>query len=400
MPTYIYTARDRSGSLRQGTKETKDERALAESLKSEDLILTSFKTKQDAFNISRIFKHVSLTDRMIFTRHLEVMARSGIPLIGALNILSEQAKSRYFKKIIHEIKSSIEQGSSFSEGVKKHRIVFGELYVNMIEVGEMGGNLEQVLELLRIQMQKEHDIISKVRGALVYPAVITVIMIGVGLVMLFYVMPKLFEIFDEMNITLPFLTRIIINGSKFIIAKWWLFLIGLVFLATSAWFSLRVSKIKMVWNFILFHFPLIGKLLKKTNIARITRILGSLLKSGVSIVNALQTASKTVSNIQYTNSLRYIGGEVEKGVNLSKAMEDQANLYPLLVVQMVKVGEETGNLAELLGEIADFYEAEVNDASKNLSTIIEPFLMVTIGAAIGFFAVAMIQPMYSIMDAI
>lgn len=400
MPTYTYTARDHSGSLQQGAREAKDERVLAESLKSENLILTSFRVKQNAFSISGLFKHVSLTEKMLFTRHLEVMVRSGIPLIGALSILSEQAKNRYFKKVIQEIRTSIEQGSSLSEGMKKHTNIFGELYVNMIEVGEMSGNLEQVLELLRSQIQKEHDIISKVQGALVYPAVITVIMIGVGLVMLFYVMPKLFAVFDEMNVTLPFLTRVIIDGSRFIIAKWWIILIGLVMLATGGWFSLRIPKMRSAWNLILFYFPLVGKLLRKTNIARITRTLHSLLKSGVSIVNALETSAKTINSIRYVNSLRNISKAVEKGVNVSKAMEGQTDLYPLLVVQMVKVGEETGNVAELLGEIAEFYEAEVDEASKNLSTIIEPFLMVTIGAAIGFFAVAMIQPMYSMMNAI
>lgn len=400
MPTYVYTARDRQGRLQQGVKEAKDEHALAEFLKSNNLILTSLKSPRRSVNLTGLFKHISLTEKMLFTRHLEVMVRSGIPLLGALNILAEQTRSRYFKKVILEIKSNVERGLSLAEGMRKYQPVFSDLYVNMIEVGELSGNLEQVLKLLRVQMQKEHELIAKIKGALVYPSVIFVIMIGVGMVMVFYVMPKLFTIFEEMNVELPLLTRMIMSISKFIIAKWWLAIGGAILLVFSFIFSLRVARVKVFWHLIFFHLPLIGKLVKKTNIARITRTLHSLLKSGVSIVNALSTTGKTIGNVRYIDSLKQAGQQVEKGIPLSKAIESYIHLYPVLVIQMIRVGEETGNLSELLGEIADFYEAEVNEASKNLSTIVEPFLMVFIGTAIGFFAVAMIQPMYSIMNAL
>lgn len=400
MPNYTYTARDQQGQLQQGTKDAKDERALAEFLKSNNLILTSSQESNRLTSFLGFFKHVSLTEKMLFTRHLEVMVRSGIPLMGALNILAEQSKSGYFKKTIYDIKNSIERGSSLSESMRKYNNIFGALYVNMVEIGEISGNLEQVLELLRVQLQKEHDLLSKIRGALVYPVVIFVIMIGVGLVMLLYVMPKLFTIFEEMNVELPFLTRIIITVSKTMVAQWWAVLGGFVLLAFGGWFSLKSANVRIFWNLFFFRIPLIGKIIKKTNIARITRTLHSLLKSGVSIVNAINTTAGTVSNIRYVGSLRKAGESVEKGISLSKALEGYQHLYPLLVVQMIKVGEETGNLAELLGEIADFYESEVNESSRNLSTIIEPFLMVFIGTAIGFFAVAMIQPMYSIMNAL
>lgn len=400
MPIYTYTARDQQGQMQKGTKEAKNERALADFLKSNNLILTSHKESNRLKDFGGILKHVSLTEKMLFTRHLEVMVRSGISLMSSLQILAEQSKSKYFKKVILGIKSGVEQGSGLADAMGKYKNVFGELYTNMIQVGEVSGNLEQVLELLRNQMQKEHDLLSKVKGALVYPCVILVIMIGVGLIMLFYVMPKLFTIFEEMNVELPLLTRVMITFTKVVVAKWWAFLAGSLAAVIGFWFSLRVPSLKNFWHLLFSHLPLVGPLVKKTNIARVTRTLNSLLKSGVSIVNALKTTSETITNAPYVKSLEYAGEAVEKGIALSKALENHQHLYPLLVVQMIRVGEETGNLAELLGEIADFYESEVNEASKNLSTIIEPFLMVLMGTAIGFFAVAMIQPMYSIMNAL
>lgn len=386
--------------MREGVKEAKDERALVDLLKSGGLVLTSIKSQKSSFKINGLFKYVSLTKKVFFTRHLEVMIRSGVPLMAALGILSEQSKSQYFKKVINDVKTSVEKGSSLSESMKKYNHIFGDLYVNMIEVGEVSGNLEQALKLLRIQMQKEHDLLAKIKGALLYPIVIMTIMIGVGIIMLFYVMPKLFAVFEDMNVELPFLTKIIIDVSTFAIVKWWLLLTILVLMIFGFLLGMRAQKFRSFLNSALFRFPLIGKLMKKTNIARINRTLNSLLESGVSIVNAIKTTSKTINNVQYVESLKHMGKEVEKGVPLSKTIEDYKNLFPLLVVQMIRVGEETGNLAQLLGEIADFYEAEVDEASKNLSTIIEPFLMVFIGTAIGFFAVAMIQPMYSIMNAL
>lgn len=402
MPTYIYTARNQQGQEQHGIKESKDEHALAEFLKTNNLILTSLKEKKQLSGLGGLdlWRHVSVSDKMFFTQHLEVMVRAGVPLMGALNVLSEQTNKKFFRQTILDVRDDIEKGSTLAEAMGKHKKIFGDLYINMVNVGEISGNLEEVLRLLSTQIKKEKELLTKVRGALVYPSIILLIMIGVGLIMLFYVMPKLFVVFEELQVPLPFLTQMFINISKFLIAQWWIMPVGAGVIGISIWLSRSVPQMKNLWNFVIFHLPLVGKLIKKMNIGRVTRTLNSLLQSGVPIVKALNTVSGTVSNKQYQDSLKQAAEAVEKGETLSRALSGHKKLYPVLVVQMIKIGEETGNLTQLLEETAEFYESQVNEASKNLSTIIEPFLMVLIGAAIGFFAVAMIQPMYSIMNAI
>jgi len=249
-------------------------------------------------------------------------------------------------------------------------------------------------------MKKDHELISRVRGAMIYPAVIIFAMIGIGILMMIMVVPKLTEIFEEMNLDLPLSTKIIIGLSNFLTNNYiWgiIILIGLIILVRLAY---KIKQIKKQFHNIYLYLPIFGALIRKVNSARFARTISSLIESGVPIVKALKIVSGTLKNIHFKKALTDSALQVQKGIALSKALSNYQNLYTPMVIQMIKVGEETGNLSDILKTLADFYEEEIDNTTKNMSSIIEPVIMIIIGVAVGFFAVSMIQPMYSMMGGI
>lgn len=267
----------------------------------------------------------------------------------------------------------------------------------MIRVGEKGGNLEEVLKNLAQYLKKEHDFISKVRGAMTYPAVIIVAMIGIGITMMIVVMPKITAMFEEMDVNLPITTRILIFITN-ILSRYFVVagIVFIVLLFVTIKF-LKTQKGKRTLSWLALRLPVIKKIIQKMNCARFARSFSSLIESGVPIVESLTITSQTVGNFFYSRSLIDVSVDVKKGKNIQESLDKYKNLYPVLVVQMTGVGEQTGELSGIMGRLADFYEEEVSNVTENLASIIEPVLMIVIGAAVGFFAVSMIQPMYSMM---
>lgn len=268
----------------------------------------------------------------------------------------------------------------------------------MVYVGEVSGNLEEVLDILAIQLEKENDLLSKVRGALIYPAVIVVAMIGIGILMLVYILPKITGVFKDMNVDLPATTQVIMAISDFIRNHSFITIGISAFVIIGTRIFAGTIPGKRVFGFIYVRLPIIGNIVVKVNCARFARIYSSLLKSGVSVVNALTIISKTLSNLYYKDALAEAIAEVQKGVELSKIIGKYPRLFPLLVPQILEVGEETGKTEVVLQRLAEFYEEEVSQITKNMSSIIEPILMLLIGGGVGFFAVAMLQPMYSVLE--
>jgi type IV pilus assembly protein PilC len=335
---------------------------------------------------------------MIFARHLAVMIGAGLSINRALEALASQTKNKYFSKIITEISQNVQKGQTLAESLNKYPKVFSELFINMVKVGETTGELEDVLKNLAHQLEKEHELVSKVRSAMIYPAVIIVAMILIGALMMTVVVPKLTVVFKEMNTDLPVTTQFIIALSDFLSQHWLLGIFFAIFIFIAIRFSLKTKHGKMTFDLILLKFPIFGDISKKVNAARLARTLGSLIESSVPIVQGLQIVSGTMSNYYFRESLSLAAEDVQKGNPLSKILKTYPNLYPPTVNQMIEVGEETGTLGDILTKLADFYEEEVSNITKGLSAIIEPILMVVIGVAVGFFAVSMIQPMYSIMN--
>jgi type IV pilus assembly protein PilC len=410
MPNYIYTAKTQEGETKTGHLEANNKHELAAILRAQGLVLISGETagnhetdrKLTLFfkKIVRRWGHVSLVERMIFSRHLAVMTNAGLSLNQALKILAEQSKNPKFKKIISQIEESVRRGKSFSDSLTEYPKVFNEIYINMIRIGETSGNLGEVLKLLAEQMRKDHELISRVRGAMVYPAVIITAMVGIGILMMVMVVPKLTEIFIELKIELPLSTKIIIGISNFLKNNYiWGLIIFVVFIILIR-LLIKITTVRKLLHKVYIYLPILGSLVRKINSARFARTISSLIESGVSLVKSLQIVAGTLTNIHFQQALINSAQRVQKGEELSKALAEYKNLYTPMVVQMISVGEKTGNLSDVLETLADFYEEEIDNTTKNLSSIIEPIIMIVIGAAVGFFAISMIQPMYSMMGGI
>lgn len=402
---YYYTAKSISGQTKSGTLEAKNESELAKILRDEGYILVSAKPEAEKgkINVEMImsrFRGISLAEKMIFCRHLAVMIGAGFPLVAGLDILAKQTGSAKFGKILSEVAENIRRGKSFADSLRAYPDAFSGLFVNMVAVGETAGNLEQTLKLLAVQMKKDYDLRSKVRGAMVYPGVILTAMISIGILMMIYVVPSLTQTFEELNVDLPASTKFVIFVSK-VLTNYYLYAVGgLLVFAYLSYLFLKSRQGKQILSDVFIYTPLFGPLVKKINSARFARVFSSLLAAGIPLLKSLEITSGVLTNVRYAESMKITLGRVQKGENLSKILAEFPVLYPLMVTQMILVGEQTGTLSEILERLADFYEDEVSETTKNLSTIIEPVLMVIIGAVVGFFAVSMIQPMYSMMGGI
>lgn len=403
MAKYIYKARNFKGEESTGETEIENQRELAKDLRKKGYILISanLKKKKSKFNFSisiPFLGGVSTVSKLMFARNLKVLIAAGISLPRALEILSKQGKSKKLKKALLKIREEIMKGRSFSDALERHTDIFSELFVNMIRVGEETGTLEDVLGVLIRQMEKDHQLKSRIKGAMVYPAVIVFAMILIGTLMLILVVPKLAEVFESMHIELPATTRAIIIFGSFMGAYWYLIPIiffGGIFL-TRLFLKLKFGK--LVFSTIVLKIPLINKIVIKTNSAYTIRTLSSLISAGVPIVRSLEIVSNSLTNIHYKRAIGEAAEKVRKGSKLAEILSDYRKIYPNLIIQMVQVGEETGETSEVLKKLSDFYEEEVSNATKNLSAIIEPVLMLIVGAAVAFFAISMIQPIYGMME--
>jgi type IV pilus assembly protein PilC len=400
----FYSAKSYSGETKAGELEVKNERELATQLRADGYILTSFKElkeeKSNEINVRFLdrFFSISLKDKLMFTRNMSVMISSGLPISKAVKNISLQTKNKKFQKILTCIFDDIQAGMTFADGLARYPGIFGDLFVNMIRVGESSGNLEEILEILSVQLEKEHDLMSKIKGAMTYPAVIIVAMLGIAVLMLTYILPKLTSVFSDMEVQLPASTRFIIALSDLLRSHAILVAVFFVLLGIFIKFALTTEKGKKMLGFVLMNLPVINNMVIKVNCARFARIYSSLLRSGVPIVEALTIISNTLTNYYYKNAVKQGIEDVQKGVSLSAVIEKNAKVFPVLMAQMAQVGEETGKTETVLLKLAEFYEDEITQISKNMSSIIEPVLMIFIGGAVGFFAVSMLQPMYSLMD--
>ena len=406
MPKYFYTAKSFSGEERAGILEAKNERDLASILHQEGFVLISAdleekEPKKAQFSISLpFFPGASLTEKMMFARNLRVMFTAGLALPRSLRILSSQVKSKKFASALMDISEEITKGKTFSDSLARHPKIFSELFQSMVRVGEESGTLEEVLKTLTRQMEREYELRSKVKGAMIYPAVIVGAMAGIGFLMLVMVVPKLAETFKELNIELPFTTQLVIGIGSFLAEKWYF---GILIIVGTVLFLRIISQTRegrRVIDFVSLKIPIISPIIRKTNSAYAVRTLSSLFTAGVPIVRALEIVGGAMGNIYFREVMVEAAEQVKKGGKLSEALRPYKNIYPEIIIQMLEVGEETGETSEILSKLADFFEDEVTSATKNLTAVIEPFLMLIIGAAVGFFAISMVQPIYSMLGAI
>lgn len=336
-----------------------------------------------------------LADKALLAKYLAVMQQSGLTIIESLNIIEDTVKGK-MKKIITVVKKSVESGNTLAESLGRYPKVFSGIFISSVYAGESSGTLASNLQHLSEQLQKEKELSSKIKGAMLYPSVVLIAAFILGLAMSFLVLPKIVPLFEGLRTELPFTTRALISFSHFVAAHSVSLFVGIVLGVITLLAIIRAKFSRPVTNWLLLKMPVMRGIVKNTNLARFSRTLGTLLKSGLNIDEALQVTSETVGNFYYQKSLEEIGERVGKGSRLAGDMEEYKKLYPKMVTRMVSVGEQSGNLEDTLLYLADFYEVEVDNSTKNLSTAIEPILLLVIGLVVGFLALSIITPIYNV----
>jgi type IV pilus assembly protein PilC len=358
------------------------------------------KKKKTLENFFLRFQKVTLNEKIFFTKNLVVMIRAGIPLSEAVEILSSQTKNKKFRKILKDIKADIEGGISLAKSISKYPDVFPEIFVNMIECGEQSGQLEKVLEELTNQMKRSRALASKLKRALAYPLFVIFIMIVVGIFALTFILPKITSILEEMNVELPLTTKILIGLSKFVTKRGYFLLIALVIFAYLFYRFSKTKKGKYFLDSLVLKLPIIGGLIKKINLIKFSRTFTSLLASGVPLVKTFQITSTVLSNSLYQEKVLSLSQFTSKGVTISSVLKKYPDLFPLIITHVIEIGERTGTLETILGDVIEFYEDDVDETLTNFTSIIEPLLIVILGIAVAIMALAIISPMYSLVQTI
>lgn len=409
MPTFTYTGEDKEGVAVKKTVTADDRYAVYDIARENGHTVTGItEGRGGAFGFSGFSMEainyklgkVKQDELVMVTRNLGSMLLAGLTVTRSLSVIQRQTKNAKLRGVMEQVVTKINEGGQFYEALKDFPEVFDDLYVAMIKAGEESGELAGTLETLSHQMERSSNLKKKIKGAMIYPTIVILVMAIIGVLMMMFVVPTITDIFKDLGSDLPAMTQILINVSDFFATYPLLVIGGLIGSIVSFVYFLksRIGKRGVSW--LVTRLPAIGEMAKETNAARTARTLSSLLNSGVDVIQALEITEEVVQNYYYKQIIKSARERVEKGTALSETFVERSDLYPILMGEMILVGEETGNIAKMLSELAIFYETEVERKTKDLSTIIEPLLMVVIGAGVGFFVLALIAPIYSISDAL
>ena len=397
MAEWVWEARARTGEMRKGAMEADDEAAVENRLRQQQLTPTKVKKKPKEFKLPQFGSGVDTKDLVTFTRLFATMIDAGLPIVQCIDILQGQTENKIFAEILKDVKSSVEQGSTFSDSLRRHPKVFDALYTNLVQAGEVGGILDTILNRLAVYNEKAMKLKRQVRGAMVYPSVVLFVFMAVMVVLLGFVVPSFKNVFKDLGSKddLPALTQGVISVSEFFIHNLLFFLLGSALFIVGAVQAYRNPRGKKIAHKTMLRLPVIGNVLRKIAVARFTRTLGTLLSSGVPILDALEIVAKTAGNVIVEEGILYTRLRISEGKNMAGPLTE-TNIFPPMVVQMVGVGEQTGALDAMLSKIADFYEEEVDVAVGALTSLIEPVMMVGIGGTVGVVLIAMYLPIFSI----
>jgi len=405
MSFFSYKAVDASGLSKEATIEAVDRFAVARELKEKGLMLVDAEEvigKHSTLDdkVRQLFGRISMREKIMFARNMGAMLEAGLTLSRILSVIERQSRNQKFKDVVGQINNEIRGGKTLNEAMTAFPKVFSPLFISMVRSGEESGNLSGALKTLSGQMEKSYLLQKRLRGALIYPIIVMCLIAVIGVLMFIYVVPTLTNTFKELHIKLPWSTQLIVSTSDFLRYHTFAFIAGIAALVTGLIFFKKSAFGGQLIDKVLLRLPIIGVLVKESNSARTARTLSSLLSAGVSFLTAMEITRDVVQNVFYKEVLEKARLNVQKGDPISSVFIANEHLYPAFVGEMTSVGEETGQLAETMLGIATFYEGEVEQKTKDMSTIIEPLLMVLIGAAVGFFAVSMISPTYSLLDSI
>jgi type IV pilus assembly protein PilC len=407
MGTFAYSARDKSGAILKGNVFAPDraaatagliEKGLAPILVKEELA----KAKNPLQNIVDRFQgggRVKLQDKVIFSRQFATMINAGVPIVQSLNILKQQSESKHLARVVGEVSKQVEGGSTLANALAGHPEVFSNIYVNMVKAGEAGGILDQVLDRLAVQQEKDAEIVSKVRSAMIYPAVITVATISAFFFLMTVIVPKLSSIFDDVGAKLPIYTKIMLVISHLLVHSWYFIIAGAVAVVIIffRWHSTPGGKRTV--DRLMLKAPIIGPILVKVNVARFSRTFGSLMASGISVLEAINATKSALGNTVYQDELADVAQKVKNGRPMSEPIRESKN-FPAIVGQMLAVGEETGQIDEILLKLAAFYEREVDTVISGITSIIEPILILVLGGMVGFVVISVFGPISNLSNSV
>jgi len=399
MPVFDYKGKTAAGAVVTGQLKAKDKRELERVLRGKRVLVTEATPRATQLSFSFGRKRVKKVHISRFTRQFATMIGAGLPMVQCLEILATQSDSSEFRKIIDQVRDNVQSGTTLSEALSRHKKVYDDLYVNMVEAGEIGGALDTILTRLAHYREKADALARKVKGALVYPAVVVSVATLVTFIMLRFIVPVFAKMFRGVGAELPAPTQIVLGVSNFLTSYMWvivgLFTMGLV--ALRYYYKTEAGRMNI--DKFMLKIPLIGIVLRKSAVAKFTRTLGTLLSSGVSILDALEITSKTAGNKVIQKAIQKSVVSIAEGDTITQPLKE-TGVFPPMVTQMIAVGEKTGGLDDMLNKIADFYEEEVDAAVAALTSLIEPIIIVLMGIVIGFILVSMYLPMFDIIGKI
>lgn len=405
MPKYFYKAKNIKGEEQEGILDALNLSQLAKILRQREYYLISAEESNNIEKDKKIFNlgifkglfGISIKEKLFFTKNLGLMIKTGVPLPRVFKILIKQTKNKRFKEVLTQISQRITKGENFFQALNEYPKIFPKIYRETLRIGEETGKIEDSLIILSRQMEREYKLKSKIKTAMVYPLMVLATGIIIGIMMFILVIPNLKAVFKEFKTELPFTTKIMLAFSDFLVNRWQLSLIVLSILGFFLISFIKKGKEGKVLGRLVLIMPIISNLVRDINSALILRILSSLFAAGVPVVRSLEITSESLNNFYYKQSLKQAAKDVKKGDKLSQVFQNYTNLYSSSVVEMMRIGEETGETSKVLENLADFYEEEVNAELEKLSSVIEPFLIIVMGVIVGFFAVSMMQPMFSVI---
>ena len=402
MALYKYTARNTQGQLVQGNMETSNQDAVIRSLRSQGLMVTSVTeelAKQKVGIFAKMTKSIKLDDLIIFTRQLSTMVGAGLPLIESLDVLGQQMDNPAFKAIVMNVEKDVESGSTLTSAIEKHPKVFSELYINMVKAGEASGMLDGILVQLAIYLEKAGALTRKVKGAMVYPAVVSSVATLITLFIMVFIIPKFEKFYAGMGATLPLPTRILLFWSKLLAHNIHWIILGAIVGGILLNRYIKTPEGKFKKDSLKLTLPIIGSLFRKVAVAKFTRTLSTLVRSGVNIITALEIVAKTAGNVVVEQAVIKTKMSIQEGESISVPLA-QTGVFPTMVTRMIAVGERTGALEEMLQKIAVFYEEQVDTAVNALTSLIEPILIVVMGIMIGGIVICMYLPIFNLVNAL
>ncbi len=395
VPVWKWEAKNKQGEARSGEMEAQDDGAVRARLAQMGLEPTKVKKKAAEFHLPLpTFGGVSTKDILVFTRQFSVMIDAGLPLVQGLEIIGSQADNAAFRKVLQEVKGRVEAGSTFADALGEHPKVFDELFVQLVRAGEIGGILDTILQRLGAYIEKNEKLKRRVKGAMVYPIIVLLVAVAVLIVLIAFVVPTFEKMFKDFGGAMPAPTQFLIDLSYGFRKAWYLFIGIPVMLFLGFRAVLRTPKGRATWDSFILKTPVFGSVVRKVAVARFTRTLGTMLSSGVPILDALEIVAKSAGNKTVENGIRYTRAKIAEGKNVAGPLAE-TGVFPPMVVQMIGVGEATGAMDQMLNKIADFYDDEVDVAIAALTSMIEPLMMVFLGSTVGFFMIAMYLPIFS-----